>query len=71
MITKKDIIKLTVSEADKLGSFSTNLMNLIGKADDKNKARIESIFPEYVEAYNLWYSGNTKGIDFVYNYREE
>ncbi len=40
-----------------LGSFSTTLMNLIAKADVVNKQKLEQVFPEYVEAYYLWYNG--------------
>jgi len=43
-------------ESGSLGSFSTALMNLICKADSVNRQRIESAFPEYIEAYNIWYN---------------
>jgi hypothetical protein len=43
-----------------LGSFETALMDLIDKADRENKAKIAICFPEYVEAYNLWFNGSYK-----------
>jgi len=48
-------------EAGTLGSFSTTLMDLIGKADYNHKLKIKIIFPEYVEAYDLYISNNLKG----------
>ena len=42
-------------ETKTLGSFSTSLMDLFGKADTENKLRLSTAFPEYFEAYNLWY----------------
>jgi len=38
-----------------LGSFSTGLMDLFGKADSNNKVRLGVCFTEYYEAYNLWF----------------
>ena len=38
-----------------LGSFSTKLMDLFGTADMLNKARLTAAFPEYMEAYLLWF----------------
>ena len=43
-------------EKGTLGGFSTSLMNLICKADPINKARIQIAFPEYIEAYELWFN---------------
>ena len=42
-------------EAGSLGSFSTALMNLFCKANTSNKARLAAAFPEYAEAYRLWF----------------
>jgi hypothetical protein len=42
-------------EKGTLGSFSTNLMNLFGKADIQNRLRLELAFPEYAKAYELWF----------------
>ena len=42
-------------EAGTLGSFSTKLMDLICAADIPNKDRIAKAFPEYIEAYYLWF----------------
>ena len=42
-------------ELGTLGGFSTRLMNLISVADLGNKARIGIAFPEYIEAYELWF----------------
>jgi hypothetical protein len=27
------------------------------KADNGNKAKIGSVYPEYIEAYNIWFQG--------------
>ena len=43
-----------------LGSFSTALMDLIGKADSNNRQRIAQAFPEYILAYRYWYNGDYK-----------
>lgn len=40
-----------------LGSFSMKLMDLIGNADEGNKANIKKGFPEYIEAHKLWFKG--------------
>jgi len=42
-------------EAGTLGSFSTGLMQLFMKADNQNKQKLAISFPEYYEAYNLWF----------------
>jgi len=42
-------------ELGTLGSFSMTLMDLFGKADTGNQFRLASAFPEYYEAYLLWY----------------
>ena len=42
-------------EVGTLGGFSTQLMNLFGKADIGNKYRLAQAFPEYAEAYDLWF----------------
>lgn len=47
-------------ENNSLGSFSTMLMDLIGKADYINRDKINQIFPEYIEAYKIWYYKDTK-----------
>ncbi len=38
-----------------LGSFRTGVMDLIGKADTINRDKIALAFPEYIEAYKLWF----------------
>ena len=47
-------------EAGVLGSFSTSLMDLFGKADIENKRRLSVAFPEYAEAYRIWFKGEYK-----------
>jgi len=47
-------------ENGSLGSFSTKLMNLIESADIYNKLKIAQCFPEYIEAYNIWYLSQYK-----------
>ena len=47
-------------EAGALGSFSTSLMDLFGKADIENKRRLSVAFPEYAEAYRIWFKGEYK-----------
>ena len=42
-------------EIGTLGGFSTQLMNLICKADIPNRERIGFAFPEYIKAYKLWF----------------
>jgi len=54
-MTPEQIAKYYNSKA--LGSFSTALMDLIGKADLENRAKISMSFPEYVEAWNIWFRG--------------
>lgn len=54
-MTPKEIARFY--EAGTLGSFSTKLMDLIGYADTINKAKIAIAFPEYVQAYELWFKG--------------
>ena len=43
--------------AGTLGGFSTALMDLIGRADTDNKYKLSLVFPEYIEAYKLWFKG--------------
>jgi len=43
-------------ENETLGSFSTALMDLICKADLINQMKIEVVFPEYIEAYKIWFN---------------
>ena len=38
-----------------LGSFSTSLMELFMKADTVNQIKLASVFPEYYDAYKLWF----------------
>ena len=42
-------------ETGNLGSFSKKLMDLFSCADTNNKLRLSIAFPEYAEAYELWY----------------
>jgi hypothetical protein len=42
-------------EIGTLGSFSTDLMRLFGKADIQNKAKLAQAFPKYAKAYELWF----------------
>ena len=42
-------------EVGTLGSFSTGLMDLFNKADTMNRIRLGIVFPEYKEAYRLWF----------------
>jgi len=42
-------------EIGTLGGFSTQLMDLFGKADTTNRLRLSQAFPEYEKAYNLWF----------------
>jgi hypothetical protein len=42
-------------EINRLGGFSTDLMRLFGRADTQNRAKLEEAFPEYAEAYRLWF----------------
>lgn len=44
-------------EARALGSFAMALMDLFGKADIENQARLAIAFPEYAEAWKIWYKG--------------
>ena len=41
-----------------LGSFSQSLMETIDKADLTNRERLRKCFPEYVEGYELWFTGD-------------
>ncbi len=43
---------------DVLGSFSKSLMETIAKADLTNRKKLRRCFPEYVEAYELWFTGD-------------
>jgi len=43
-----------------LGSFGMALMDLICKADIENKLKIGMVYPEYLEAHNLWFRGDYK-----------
>ena len=54
----KDIARFY--EAGVLGSFSMALMDLFGKADKDNKIRLSIAFPEYAEAYRIWFRGEYK-----------
>ena len=54
----KDIAKYY--EAGVLGSFSMALMDLFDKADTDNKRRLSVAFPEYAEAYRIWFKGEYK-----------
>lgn len=47
-------------EAGLLGSFSTALMDLFGKADIENKRKLQVAFPEYAKAYKIWFEGEYK-----------
>ena len=47
-------------EAGTLGSFSMALMDLIGKADIENRLKLWLLFPEYMEAYDIWFKGEYK-----------
>ena len=44
-------------EARVLGSFAMALMDLFGKADIESQARLAIAFPEYAEAWKIWYKG--------------
>jgi len=41
-----------------LGSFSESLMKTIAKADLENREKLRKCFPEYVEGYELWVTGD-------------
>lgn len=41
-----------------LGSFSQSLMETIAKADLTNREKLRKCFPEYVEGYELWFTGD-------------
>ena len=56
--SSKDIAKCY--EAGVLGSFSTALMDLFGRADIDNRIRLSIAFPEYAEAYKIWFKGEYK-----------
>ena len=43
-------------EIGTLGNFSTRLMDLICIADTPNRDRIKQAFPEYIRAYDYWFS---------------
>jgi len=43
-----------------LGSFSMALMDLFVKAVVDNKRRLSVAFPEYAEAYKIWFKGEYK-----------
>jgi len=49
-------------ESGSLGSFSTALIDLIQKADSTNKQKIKLAFPEYIEAWNIWYTQSYKDL---------
>jgi len=49
-------------EKGTLGGFSTKLMDTICIADTFNRNRIKLAFPEYIRAYELWFS-KPKGWD--------
>ena len=40
-----------------LGSFSQSLMDLFCRADSQNKIKLGVAYPEYYEAYYLWFNG--------------
>lgn len=44
--------------AGTLGSFHTALFELFQKADLGNRAKLGVMFPEYHEAYQLWFRGD-------------
>jgi len=52
-MTPNEIVKYY--EIGSLGSFSTSLFELFMKADNTNKLKLAFSFPEYYEAYQLWF----------------
>ena len=40
--------------------FACHLLRLIGKADDQNRARLRSAFPDEVAAYEDWFHGRKR-----------
>lgn len=44
--------------AGTLGSFSTGLMDLIGKADVENRVKLAVVYPEYLHAHMIWFNGD-------------
>ena len=42
-------------ENGKLGSFSTNLFKLFSQADISNQMKLANAFPDYWNAYKLWF----------------
>jgi len=56
IMTPKEIAQYY--NAGTLGSFSTALFELIMKADENNKLKLSIVYPEYVEAYYIWFNGN-------------
>ena len=45
-------------EARTLGSFHMGLMALYSKADLDNREKLRKGFPDYAEAWELWYKGD-------------
>ncbi len=41
------------------GCFSNMLYDLIVKADKYNREKLSKAFPEYVDAYTLWYNDSS------------
>jgi len=59
-MTPEEIVKYY--NVGTLGSFSTALFELFMKADNSNRFKLALSFPEYHEAYKLWFMG---GVDEV------
>jgi len=53
-----------------LGSFSTALFELFMKADNTNKEKLGSVYPEYYEAYQLWFH-KPDGWNNIHNNKEK
>lgn len=62
---KKALLDVKLWQIGDKSSFYTQLVKLISMADEQNKSRLEFLYPDYVEAYNIWYYKKLDGKSFV------